>query len=255
MLSVVIITKNEEKNLERALRSVSWADEIVVVDSKSEDNTLSIARRFNAKIVSIEWSGFGHAKGEGVREAKGNWILSLDADEEVTVELMKEIQQTLQSPEHRGYMIPRRTSFLGRWIYHCGWYPDPVLRLFEKQYGTFTDSAVHEKVEVSGKVGRLKSDLLHYSYPTLESYFIKFNRYTTLGAQEAFRQGGRGTVYDIVMRPIACFVKHYLIRRGFLDGTEGFIISVFSSCYVLAKYAKVRDLRRQVNQSAVGTVE
>jgi len=245
-LSAVIITLNEEANLPRCLESVKWADEIVVVDSESTDRTIDIAREYRAVIHRPEWRGFGPAKREGVDKAAGEWILSIDADEEVTPELADEISEALNSgSDISGYYVPRRTQFLGRWIYHCGWYPDPVLRLFRKADGNFDDSPVHEQVVVKGKTGRLKRDLLHYSYPTLDSYFDKFNRYTGMAARKAFDQGRRAGVWDITVRPLACFVKHYFLKRGFLDGLEGLIISVLSACHVLTKYAKLRDLARR----------
>ena len=244
-LSVVIITRNEEVNLPRCLESVKWADEIVIVDSASTDRTLEIAREYGARIFSPEWRGFGPAKQEGVERAEGEWILSVDADEVVVPELAHEIREaTENSADIAGYYVPRRTQFLGRWIYHCGWYPDPVLRLFRKANGSFNDSVVHEKVELNGKVARLQHDLLHYSYRSLDSYFDKFNRYTTLAAVEAHRRGRCSGVNRIVFKPLACFIKHYVLKRGFLDGLEGLIISVLSSCYVMVKYAKLRELAR-----------
>jgi glycosyltransferase involved in cell wall biosynthesis len=245
-LSVVIIARNEEANLPRCLDSVSWADEIVVVDNESTDRTLDIARQYGAKDFQSAWRGFGATKREGVNKATGEWILSIDADEVVPPELADEIRSALQNTDKiAGYYMPRRTSFLGRWIYHCGWYPDPVLRLFRKESGNFDESVVHEKVEIEGPTARLHNDLLHYSYPTLDSYFDKFNRYTRLAAEEAHRRGDRAGAYDIIVRPAACFVKHYFLRRGFLDGLEGLMISALSACYVLAKYAKLRDLARR----------
>jgi glycosyltransferase involved in cell wall biosynthesis len=245
-LSVVVITLNEEANLPRCLESVRWVDEIVLVDSSSTDSTLDIAREYGAVVHRPEWRGFGPAKREGVAKATGEWILSIDADEEVSPQLADEIKNALEnSGDTSGFFIPRRTQFLGRWIYHCGWYPDPVLRLFRKTDGDFDEEPVHEKVVVRGRTGRLKQDLLHYSYPTLESYFDKFNRYTSMASERAFKEGRTAGTWDIVARPFACFVKHYFIKRGFLDGLEGLIISVLSSCYVLTKYAKLRDLARR----------
>lgn len=250
-LSVVIIAFNEEANIRRCLESVKWADEIVLVDSASTDQTLEIAGEYGVIVHRPDWRGFGPAKREGVAKANGDWILSIDADEEVTPELAKEIRAAVEAEAGlSGFAMPRRTQFLGRWIYHCGWYPDPVLRLFRKADGNFDEAPVHERVVLKGSVGRLKYDLLHYSYPTLDSYFTKFNRYTTLAAEAAFERGRRAGAWDITVRPLACFLKHYFLKRGFLDGLEGLIISVLSSCHVLTKYAKLRDLaRRDGNRS------
>ncbi len=229
-LSVVVITKNEEANLERCLESVSFAEEIVVIDSRSTDRTAEIAALYRARFITVDWAGFGPAKQTGVEQAAGEWILSLDADEVVSPGLAEEIKDVIQDANSvDGYYIPRRTQFLSRWIYHCGWYPDPVLRLFRKEVGNFDSAAVHEKVVLEGKTGRLHNDLLHYSYPTLESYFEKFNRYTTMAAKEGFRNGRRAGFFDITFRPVGTFIKHYITKRGFLDGLEGFILSILSS--------------------------
>lgn len=249
-LSVVIITKNEEANLPRCLESVKWADEIIVVDSNSVDRSRDIAASYGARVHNIEWQGFGHAKQTGVSQVRSDWVLSIDADEEVTADLQKEILDVIGSNGSTvGYEMPRRTRFLGRWIYHCGWYPDPVLRLFRREHGQFDMALVHERLIVDGPTGRLQNELLHYSYPTLEKYFEKFNRYTTLGAREAFERGEKVGWAKLVIKPFAAFIKHFLIRRGFLDGVEGLVISVLSSCSVLVKYAKLRELNRN---AAVG---
>ena len=246
LLSVVTITKNEEKNLPRCLKSVQFADEIVVIDTGSTDRTIEIARETGAKVYRPEWKGFGPAKQEGVNRASGEWVLSLDADEELTPELAAEIQRvTNDKHEFAGFYMARRTRFLGRWIYHCGWYPDYLLRLFRKTKGGFDGAIIHEQIRVEGKCGRLVGEILHYSYPSLESYLEKSNRYTTMGAEQAFRQGKRAGISAIALKPIATFIRHYIIKRGFLDGMEGLIISVLSSISVLVKYAKLRELRRQ----------
>ena len=249
-LSVVVITKNEERNIRRCLESVHFADEIVVVDSRSTDRTREIAAEFGAVIDEIEWTGFGPAKRAGVDRATGEWVLSLDADEVVSEELAAEIRKVLESDNrYSGFYMPRKANFLGRWIYHCGWYPDPVLRLFDKRKGNFNDALVHEKVLVEGRVGRLKGELLHYSYPTLDSYFVKFNRYTRMGAETARRRGKKAGWFDMVVKPPVSFFKHYIVKQGFRDGWEGFLISVLSSAAVLVKYAKLRELTKKKNGS------
>ncbi len=242
-LSVVIITRNEEANLPRCLESVNWADEIVVVDSGSTDRTEEIAVGYHARLYHEPWQGYGHAKQAGLSYATGEWILSIDADEVVTEELVGEIKRVVSAeggPD--GYYMPRRTNFLGRWILHCGWYPDPLLRLFRRQKGRFDEAAVHEKAIVEGETGRLKGELLHYSYPDLETYFEKFDRYTTMGAEKALARGKTAGWFDIVVKPPVSFFKHYISKQGFRDGLEGFILSVLSSMAVLVKYAKLRHL-------------
>ncbi len=244
-LSVVIISKNEEKNIARCLASVSWADEIILIDSQSQDATVSIAQEYGAKVYSPEWKGYGAAKKEGVRRAAGDWILSIDADEEISPELRDEIKSILRDDVHcGGYYLKRKTLFLGRWIKHCGWYPDYVLRLFRKSKGDFDGAFVHEKVVVDGEIGYLQNELLHYSYPTLEEYFRKFDWYTTLGARETVRKGITAGWFDIVVKPPLSFVSRYILRQGFRDGLEGFLVSVLSSIAVMVKYAKAREMHK-----------
>ncbi len=248
-LSAVIITKNEEEIIGQCLESLSFCDEIVLIDSQSTDRTKAIAEEYGARIFSPEWKGYGHAKQEGVKRAQGEWVLSIDADEVVTDDLAEEIRSIVyrsngeQSDIH-GYYINRCTNFLGRWIHHCGWYPDAVLRLFRKAYGQFDGAEVHEKVIVNGATDHLKSDLLHYSYPNIEKYFEKSARYTTMGAEIAFEKGKKPKWHQLVLRPPVSFVSHYLFRQGFRDGVEGFIISVLSAVAVFVKYTKLRYLYR-----------
>ncbi|HKK20384.1 MAG TPA: glycosyltransferase family 2 protein [candidate division Zixibacteria bacterium] len=249
-VSVVVISRDEERNIGRCLESVGWADDIVLIDSQSQDRTVEIAQEHGARIFSPVWRGYGAAKQEGVRQARCDWILSLDADEVVTPELTEEIKHVLSEEDPAsGYYLPRRTQFLGRWIKHCGWYPDHILRLFDRAKGGFTDAVVHEKVVVEGRTGYLKNDLLHYSYPSLEDYFRKYNRYTTLGAEEAYRRGSRAGWFDIVIKPYVAFLKHYIARQGFRDGLEGFLVSILSSSAVMVKYAKLREIQRQKRQT------
>jgi len=250
-LSVVVITKNEEKNIRRCLEAVLWADEIVLIDNESSDRTREIAGEFGARIFTVGWNGYGNAKRTGVGHAEGEWILSIDADEVVTDELAFEIKNVIQhESEYSGYLMPRRVNFLGRWINHCGWYPDLLLRLFLKSRGNINTAMIHERVEIDGPVGRLKGDLLHYSYPDMESYFVKFNRYTTLGAETAFENGRRAGWFDILVKPPVSFFKHYIAKQGFRDGWEGFLISFLSSTAVLVKYAKLRALNKKSNDES-----
>ncbi len=250
-LSVIIITCNEEANICRCLKSVEWADEIIVADSRSTDKTAELVRKHGGKLFEIDWPGFGPAKQAALERATGDWVLSIDADEELSPELAGEIKTITQdSSGSYGYYMPRKANFLGRWIYHCGWYPDPVLRLFRRDKGRFDRAVVHEQVLVEGPIGRLSGELLHYSYPDLETYFAKFNRYTTIGAEELARKGVRSSFAAIVFRPAVSFIKHYISKRGFLDGIEGLLISVFSSMAVMVKYAKLRQINRASESAA-----
>lgn len=245
-LSIVIIAKNEQRNIVRCLKSASWADEMIVMDSESTDDTAELARTHGARVFAHEWQGYGAAKRAAVDKASHDWIFSIDADEEITDQLRQEIQALLNGDaRHHGYFVPRRTLFLRRWIKHCGWYPDYVLRLFKKSQGNFDDAVVHERVVINGGTGYLKSDLLHYSYPTLEEYFRKFDWYTTLGAREAARRGAHAGWFDITVKPMLSFASHYLIRQGFRDGLEGFLVSVLSAAAVMVKYAKLREIQQR----------
>lgn len=245
-LSVTIITKNEERNLPRCLESVSFADEIVVIDSQSTDRTKETAEELGALVYDHVWRGYGPAKREAVARASGDWILSLDADEALSEELAGEIKRVVES-DHScdGYFVRRRTKFLGRWMRHCGWYPDYVLRLFKKEKGNFNEAQIHESVEVSGKTGKLEADILHYCYETLEQYLEKSNRYTTLGAEAAYKNGKRTRLFDLTTRPWFSFINHYILKAGFLDGIEGLQVSLLSAQAVFHKYTKLRQLQRQ----------
>jgi glycosyltransferase involved in cell wall biosynthesis len=250
-LSVVIIARNEEVNLPRCLDSVKWADEIIVVDSGSVDRTVQIAQESGARIVNTEWTGFGPVKQAGVNAAEGEWVLSIDADEVVPEALADEINAMLKKDnETVGYYLPRLTQFLGRWMRHGGWYPDYVLRLFRRDRGGFDGAVVHETVQVSGPTARLRHALKHYSYPDLDSYFDKLNRYTTLAAQDLHRRGRTAGLIKIMINPIAKFLKQYCVRGGWLDGREGLILALLSAGYVMTKYAKLQDLNRRAAEES-----
>ena len=243
-LSVAIIAFNEEANLARTLESVKGADEIVVVDSGSTDRTVEIAQAYGAKVFVEAWKGFAAQKNSALAKCSSEWVLSLDADEEVTPELAEEIARELHSkPDEDGYVIPRRNMFLGRWIRRGGFYPDAKLRLFKRSEGSFAERAVHETARIHVPPGRLKHDLIHHSYPTLETYLEHMNRYSTLGAQVAAQKGKTGRrlpafLWNVVLNPLATFLYNYVLRLGFLDGREGLLLHLYHSGYVSWKYAK-----------------
>jgi glycosyltransferase involved in cell wall biosynthesis len=239
-LSVVIITLNEEANLPRTLESVEWADEIIVLDSGSTDRTREIAESFHAKVFVEPWKGFAAQKNSALQKARSDWILSLDADEEVEPALAEEIRELLsRRPADTGFWIPRKNFFLGRWIRHGGFYPDPKMRLFRREAGAFEDRLVHEDVQIQGAAGRLRNHLLHHAYPTLESYLEHMNRYSSLGAQMTRAKGkGKFSLIDIVIRPRLTFFYNYIVRGGFLDGREGLLLHLYHANYVSWKYAK-----------------
>lgn len=243
-LSVVLITLNEAANLPRTLASVRWAQEIIVVDSGSTDATLEIARAARAKVFSEEWRGFGPQKNSAIARATGDWILSLDADEEVSPELAREIQALLAAePPFSAYRIPRLNHFLGAPLRHGGYWPDPKLRLFQKGVARFADRPVHEAMETAVPVATLKNPLLHHCYPTLSDYIEHMNRYSTVGAQtlvEAGRapQSTISLLWSAFLNPAATFLYNYVFRLGFLDGRAGLLQHLNHSVYIHWKYVK-----------------
>jgi glycosyltransferase involved in cell wall biosynthesis len=250
-LSVAIITRNEEANLARTLGSVAWADEIVVVDSGSNDRTEEIARSFRSRFFLEEWKGFAAQKNSALEKCSCDWILSLDADESLSDPLAKEIWELLEGdPPLDGYSLPRRNLFLGRWMRFGGFYPDRKLRLFRRGAAEFEARPVHETLHFVGKAGRLKGDMVHDAYPSLEAYIAHMDRYSTLGAEQAAREGKDvrspwGFAVNVVVNPVATFVYNYFFRLGFLDGREGLLLHLYHSVYVSWKYAKAWTQRRQ----------
>lgn len=243
-LSVAIVTLNEEANLPRTLASVAWADEIVVVDSGSTDATRTIAQSHGARFVTEPWRGYAAQKNFALSLCTSEWVLSLDADEAASPELAASIQKVLMAPpSHTAYALPRRNFFLGRWIRHGGYYPDPKLRLFPRGHGSFQETPVHETAISGGNVETLHGDLLHDAYPTLTSYLDHMERYSTLGASIAVQRGrtGRnllGFLNGVLLNPVATFFYNYVLRAGFLDGREGLLLHLYHSAYVSWKYAK-----------------
>jgi glycosyltransferase involved in cell wall biosynthesis len=245
-LSVVIITLNEEANLPRTLESVKWADEIVVLDAGSTDRTREIAESFHARFFVEPWKGFAAQKNSALQKATGDWVLSLDADEEVEPALGQEIRETLsKNPAESGFWIPRKNFFLGRWIRHGGFYPDPKLRLVRRGQGAFEERLVHEDLRIQGVTAKIQNHLLHHAYPTLDSYLEHMNRYSSLGAEMAVvkRQVGFSFL-DIVIRPRLTFLYNYFLRGGFLDGREGLLLHLYHADYVSWKYAKAWERGR-----------
>lgn len=244
-ISVVIITKNEEKNIERCLKSCLWADEIVILDSGSEDRTLEICRKYNCNIFETKWLGFGLTKQLAVSKAKNDIILSLDADEELSEELSNSLSNlTPQDLEH-AYKINRRTYYCGKMINHCGWDTDLQLRLFDRKFGNFNDNALHEYVCTSQKIKIINDPIFHYSYPTIAGHIEKINSYTSISARSLYEKNKKASLCKSLARGISKFLKMYVFQLGFLDGSAGLILSINSSYGVFLKYLKLRELNKQ----------
>lgn len=243
--SVVIITLNAEQQLEDCLKSVAFADEIVVVDSGSNDATVEIALKYGARVISQAWLGFGPQKQFAVSQARNDWVLCLDADERLSDRLRKSIVATLQHPDFTGYKMARSNRFMGRYLRHGEGYPDWSLRLFERHHGRWSDDMVHEKVLYEKSVGTLHGDLLHESAESLGTYLDKQNRYTTLQAQTMYRAGRRAGLGQLLLSPLVRFLRFYFLRLGFLDGLPGLIHIIIGCNNSFTKYAKLMALHRE----------
>ncbi len=238
-LSVLINTYNEEKMIAGCLEHLLWADEVVVADSESTDNTVKIAQQYPVKVVPILRTNFSEMRNAGLKQLSGDWVLLIDADERVTPELANEIQRVLaDSPKEVGFYMTMHHYFLGKWIKHCGWHPRYKLRLYKRTENSFYKGLVHESLNIQGEIGYLKNHIDHFSYTSIEQFVNKTNLYTTLAAQEALNKGRRVNLFKIVFRPIRHFLKTYLFRLGFLDGVHGLILCVLQSYYVFLRTVK-----------------
>ena len=245
-LSVIIITKNEAAHIADCIDSVSFADEIIVVDSGSSDQTREIAQGRGAKVTTTaDWPGFGPQKNRALDLATCTWVLSIDADERVTPELAQAIQRELASPRAEAYKIARLSNFCGRWIRHSGWWPDHVLRLFKRGTARFKDVAVHESVQTAAPVVVLDGHFLHYPYADLETFIAKINHYSTEAAGMMHAKGRRTSVLGATGHAVWTFIRIYLIRCGFLDGKEGFILAVMGAAGSFFRYNKLLLLNKR----------
>lgn len=245
-ISATVITYNEERNIAEALQSLTWADEIIIVDSGSTDATVQICRQFTESIFHRDWTGYVDQKHFAVEKAGHDWIFSLDADERTGPELRKEIQELAASGFHlHGYKIPRVAFFMGQWIRHGDWYPDYQLRLFDRRYGRWEGGQVHESVKTDGKSGYLKGEIYHFTYRSFSDYLRRLEIYSNLAAYDYQQKGVSATPMKLLGNPIAAFIKAYLLKRGFLDGTPGFSVAVMGAVSVFFKYAKLYELQRK----------
>lgn len=243
-LSLVVVAHDAGNELADCLASAAFAAETIVVDSGSRDDTVETARRFGARVIVQSWLGYGPQKSFAVAQAAHDWVLCLDVDERVSPELERSIRAAMREPRHPAYAMARRNRFLGRWLAHGEGYPDWNVRLFDRRRARWSEDVVHEHVVADGTVGRLDGDLLHASAESLERYLAKQNRYTTLQAEAMHARGERFAPARLVLSPLARFLRFYLLRGGFLDGSAGFVHIAIGSFASFCKYAKLRALEQ-----------
>ena len=242
---MTVVAKNEADDLGAALASVAWADEIVVVDSHSSDNTVAVARQYTERVVVHDWLGHIEQKNYAASLATHDWILSLDADERVTPALAEEIRGALRTdPAHTAFRIPRITWHLGRWVHSTDWYPDFQDRLYDRRRAKWTGRYVHESLSNSGSSGQLRGEIQHYAYRDIADHLETIDRYTTLAARQMHESGRRAGLLDVAAHPPLAFLRNYLARGGIREGVPGFIISSMNAYYVFLKFAKLWELNR-----------
>ncbi len=246
-VSAVVIAYNDEANMRLCLESLYWADEIIVVDSYSTDLTTSISQEYTDKVYQHEFHGFGRLRNEAMAHASYDWIFSLDTDERATTEVRDEIRKKLENgPDAHAYFVPRWNYFLGRWIKHCGWYPDyRQPQFFHKAHMRYTDDLVHESFDVTGSVGFLENSIQQYPFRNIDHYFLKMDRYSSLMAEEMCKRRRRFHCHQLLTHPLFTFFKMYIMRRGFLDGKPGLVLSGLYAYYTFIKYAKFWELEKQ----------
>jgi len=242
-ITATIITLNEERNIARSIESLRCCDEIVVVDSGSIDRTVELAEKLGARVIESPWHGYATQKNYAAEQACNDWILSLDADEALSESLEGEIWTLKKKgPNHDAYTVPRLAQYLGRWILHCGWYPDRKVRLYHRAKAKWVGDFVHESVQVNGRVGHLESNLLHFTCDSLSEHIKTMDRYTTLAAEELVSRKEKIHLRNMILDPAWTFTKTYFFQRGFEDGLEGLTIAYMAALYTFLKYAKARNM-------------
>jgi len=242
-ITATIITLNEERHIARSIESLRCCDEILVVDSGSVDRTTELASKLGARVVESPWPGYAAQKNFAAEQARHDWILSIDADEALSESLEGEIWNLKKKgPGYDAYTMPRLAQYLGRWILHCGWYPDRKVRLYHRAKANWTGNFVHESVEVNGRVGHLESNLLHFTCDSLSEHLKTMDRYTTLAAEELVSRKQKILLRNMILDPAWTFAKTYIIQRGFQDGLEGLTIAYMAALYTFLKYAKARNM-------------
>ncbi len=254
-VTVTVITRNESAHIGAALASVAWADETIVVDSGSTDDTVAIARRHASRVEVRDWPGYGAQKDYAASLASNDWILSLDADERVSPALAAEICDLLEhEPPARGYRVPRSTWYLGRWIRSTDWFPDHQLRLYDRRAGAWSARRVHESIVLRGRPGTLRHPLQHYAYRNISHHLATIDRYTTLAAEQWVADGRRTNVFEVAAQPAFAFLRNYLLRGGLADGGAGLVVSILNSYYVFLKFAKLWEFQ-QVARGTEGATD
>jgi len=243
-ISAVVLTFNEANNIERCMRSLDFCREIIVVDSGSADSTTDLAGKLSGKVFYHEMKGHGPQLNWGIEKCSYDWILSIDADEAISPELRAQILGIDPGEEIRGYYLNRKTNYLGRWIRHSGWYPQYLLRLFNKNYGKCNDAAIHKSISVQGSTLKLSGDILHYSYRNLSHHLAKIDEYTSKMAEERFNAGRRFNLFKAAFAPSGEFLKKYFLKLGFLDGFPGLAVAMTSANYTFLKQAKLYEYQK-----------
>ncbi len=245
-LSVYVLTYNEEAKIRECLESAKWADEIVVLDSFSTDKTVAICKEYTDKVFQSKFEGFGHLRNTALKHVSNDWVLSVDADERVTEELKQEVLALLRKgPDADAYYVPRKTHFMGKWIRHCGWYPDyRQPQFFNKNKMRYTQQLVHETYELDGKVSYLRGHALQFPFLSLGQFLNKMDRYSTLRAEEMAAKGKRFSLSQLFIHPAAMFFRMYVQKLGILDGSHGLILSLLYGYYTLVKYVKLWEKQR-----------
>ena len=242
LISATIVTLNEERNIARAIRSLTCADEILIVDSGSTDQTCEIAQSLGARVLTEPWRGYAAQKNYAAGQGRHPWILSLDADEQLTPKLAAQISALKATePAADAWSFPRLAQYLGRWIHHSGWYPDRKVRLYHRDRASWTGDFVHESVRVNGTIAPLSGDLLHFTCDSLSRHLQTLDRYTSLSAQEIKERNQPVPILRLALHPVWTFIRTYIFQRGFLDGTQGLTIAWMAALYTFLKYAKARE--------------
>ncbi|MBS3965238.1 MAG: glycosyltransferase family 2 protein [Methylomonas sp.] len=245
MLSVIIVTKNEAENIVECLASVAWADEVIVLDSGSTDDTIALAAAAGARVIQTDWPGYGPQQNRGIASASHDWIFSLDADERITPELAKEIRSAIENEQFNAFDVPRRSWFISRFMHHSGWWPDRTRRLFKKGHARFSEHLIHANLTTQEPVGHLNNPLIHYSFRDYHAVIEKMNRYSSGSAQDLYVSGKRGSLWLALVHGMWAFFRTYCLRAGFMDGQQGLILAIANANGTFYKYIKLWELQNR----------